>query len=317
VPEAVRIKTLEQFEAVLCCRGPLVITDVARPAGAATLHASPRDCVHVGEKGFTTKVLENRGRNGSYFTVASLAEARGAWPSLSVCGSCGIASVGEGQLGEALTAATGAEAQRRGGNPEGAEVDVEEHGWKTTQRIAIGRVDGAMVIRTWPAEKKAQARALYGTDAGFSLVALASGPTDWRARPNPHLAFKSSKPDQRFYFPSPMSLAEYVGAWSRPDDLGAVHQYEADEVAASLWPWLRERGYARGGHPEDEAGLARYLDALRLRSFPPLLRPGLEMEWTCESGGHEDLRHEVEEAVRILARALGEPLPDRDDIAGS
>ncbi len=114
-----------------------------------------------------------------------------------------------------------------------------------------------------------------------------------------------------------MSLAEYVGAWSRPDDLAAVHQYEAEEVATSLWPWLRERGYARDDDPEDEAELERYLGALRRRSFPPLLRPGIEMEWTCESGGREDLAAEVGEAIRILARALGEPLTDRDGVAGA
>jgi hypothetical protein len=313
--EPIEIKTLEQLESVLEGRGALVVTD--KPEAAATLHASPRDCSRVGEDTFAVKVLENGGRNGSYFSVPSLADAQDAWPQLNVCGWCGLASITDEGLERLLGEVVGLPTEPRDRGPAGAQSKFEEGTWLTTQRIALGRIDGAIVIRTWPAEDIAQSKALYGTSVSAALVALSAGPTDWTARPNPHLAFRFSKPDERFYFRTSMTLPEYVAAWSRPEDLAAVHQYKLEEVEATLWPWLCERGYARAEDPENQAGLERYLDELRRRSFPPLLRPGIEMEWICESTGREDLAAEVREAVRILARPLGGSLPDPDGVAGT
>jgi hypothetical protein len=313
--EPVEIRTREQLENVLESRSALVVTD--KPERTATFHTSPQDCSHVGEETFATKVLENGGKHGGYFTVTSLADAEATWPELRVCGWCGVASITDDQLKRLLGEVVGFPTKPRAERPAGAEFKFEKGSWPTTQRIALGRIDGAMVIRTWPAEDIPQSKALYGTGVAAGLVALATGPTDWIARPNPHLAFSTSNPQERFYFRTPMTLPEYVAAWSRPEDLAAVHQYKREEVTTSLWPWLCERGYAAAEDPENRAGLELYMEQLRRRSFPPLLRPGIQMEWACESTGREDLAIEVHEAVRILARALGGSLPDGDGVAGA
>jgi hypothetical protein len=302
--EPLRIRTRAQFQHIVGSGSPLVITDVA---DGVTFHPNPATCPYVGEDHFATKVLRNEERNGSYLVVASLAEARASWPRLKRCGWCDLAVIDEGDLGELLTRATGVPVRARDDGPEGVESMMDD--WRTTQRVALGRRDDSLVIRSWPAKLREQARAVYGTGVGEAIVALAHGSSAWTARPNPHLAFTTSRPGERFYFDCPLSLRDYVASWSRDEDLAAIRQYEVAEVEASLWPWLCERGYARADD-ESEAGLARYLRTLHQRSLPPLLRPSIELEWECR-GPRGNLGAEIGEAIEILARTLGEDLGPR------
>jgi len=60
----------------------IVITDNAT---GNRVHRS--DCIWVDEEHFARKVLENGGRNGRYYAVASVEEARRLFAS-SPCGVC-------------------------------------------------------------------------------------------------------------------------------------------------------------------------------------------------------------------------------------
>ena len=84
--EITELRTVESFRAALAAGGPLVITDSSKPA---KLHRSPGACSGVSEANFTGKVIERGGRNGRYYTTPDDAVARGRWPRLTVCGTCG------------------------------------------------------------------------------------------------------------------------------------------------------------------------------------------------------------------------------------
>lgn len=89
--EAGRILTVEAFRDVLRSGVGVLITDRAR---GVTFHPDPASCSHVREEFFMQKVIENRERNGSYFAVASLAEAKKRWPDVRWCGLEASAAAG-------------------------------------------------------------------------------------------------------------------------------------------------------------------------------------------------------------------------------
>jgi hypothetical protein len=47
----------------------------------------------------------------------------------------------------------------------------------------------------------------------------------------------------RLYLDQGLDAAEYVRRWEGPD-VDRIRSYDPAEVQLSLWPWLKERGYA-------------------------------------------------------------------------
>ena len=219
---------------------------------------------------------------------------------------------GELRLVQLLGAATGLEAVPAAGYPEAemsAHVMVDKTvGTKTLQRFALQARGEGLVLCTWPAELKAQAKDCYRADrvARF-LDFLAEKDQAWRAEPKAQLAFRSAAASQRLYLRCDLGIDEYVNRWLG-DDFAQVGEHSRDEVLPGLWPWLRERGYTA---PSEE--LAAFL--ARLGNRPASLRPGIALErlWPWADAEELDRRGalagEISDAITDVLSALREPLP--------
>lgn len=193
----------------------------------------------------------------------------------------------------------------------GAEVMLDAAiGTTSTQRLCLRQHGDALILRTWLAEKKTQAVALYRTGKAQRLLRLLSeGRAVWYARPNVHLAFRNAAAPLRLYPHCHLDIAEYVRRWSA-DDFAWVGQHPRDELRSSLWPWLRDRQYAG---PEDDEQIDGFLD--RLGNRPIFLRPSLEVTriWPWAEAVELDERGamtgDIRLAVTELLSALNEPLP--------
>jgi hypothetical protein len=308
----IRLRSMEQFEAVVASDAGLVISD---SAGPPVYHAHPRDCPHVQPVHFATKVLENQERNGSYFTVPSPARAREEWPTVRPCRSdaclSATAAAGEPTLEWALREGTGAgQVRARRREPLGVEAVLTPH-WEAAQRIALGHSDDRLVLRAWPGELKSQARAFYGDDRPLRLLALVETP-GWSAVPLPHLAYNGSRPQDRFYFRCPLPLDRYLSFWQQPDSLLRVGAHPLELIEPDLWPWLCENGVADPDDPGGTAELTRFIERLARRRAEGHLRPGVEVTRTWDRSPENDpaaLLREVREAVEQVAGALRENLP--------
>jgi hypothetical protein len=81
-PAKMELKTIEAFHGAVRAGRIIVITD-----DATGDHAHRHDCSWVRDEYFKKKVIENGGRNGGYFAVGSLDEARRAHGA-APCGTC-------------------------------------------------------------------------------------------------------------------------------------------------------------------------------------------------------------------------------------
>lgn len=317
-----KIKALAQFHAVVDSNASLVITDVAK---RPTFHENPRECSGVREAYFLTKVVANAEATGSYFSVPTLEEARAHWPDIagcrsSACSAAASAYSGEGdnsapeneRLQNVLAAASASHIRPRSDPPAGIEALMGD--WTTTQRIALGTEDGGLFLCSWPAELKTQAAAVYATDVANAIVELVDASDDWTARPLPHLAFNGAKIRDRFYLPCSLPLREYVTRWSRPENLGEVRGHAAAEVRAHLWPWLCGQGFVDVAHPDNQARLDRYMEALSNRKSVAHIRPGIGLRRRCDPSSERTLRRDVTAAVGELAVTLQESLPREADL---
>ena len=306
-----RLRQLDQLEAVVSSNGGLVITDSARPP---VFHSSPRDCPHVQPAHFATKVLENGERNGSYFWIASLAWAQEEWPGVRLCQSDAclaiVGSAGEPPLEWALREAVGVgEVKPRRREPIGAETMMTP-GWQSSQRVALGYSGEQLVLRTWPAELKAQAQAFYGSARVKFLLEL-TATTAWEADPLPHLAYNGSRPQDRFYFRCPLPLERYVSFWQRSENLGQVGAHPLEAIESDLWPWLCQNGLGDPDDPEQVVELGRFVERLARRRAEAHLRPSVEVTHAWDRSLENDLPRllrEVREAVEQVAEALREHL---------
>ena len=183
-------------------------------------------------------------------------------------------------------------------------------GTKSTQRLSLEQQADVLILRTWLAELKPQAEALYRTGRAQGLMQLLiERRAVWYARPNLHLAFRSAPAAQRLYPHCRLGASEYVHQWSG-DDFAQIGAHHRDEIRQSLWPWLRNRQYAG---PEDDEQLDAFLNRLGRRDVH--LRPSLEVtrSWPWAQAVDLDERgamtSNVRTAVAELLSALGEPLP--------
>jgi hypothetical protein len=189
--------------------------------------------------------------------------------------------------------------------PDGAHVRLDP-GVRSTQRLALDDVGGSLVAGLWWAELKPQARYLYAGGRARALLA-AAGALGWCATPNPHLAFYTAHPQQRLYLEARVDVDEYARRWEREDGQW-IGQYSGPEVRRTLWPWLKQRGYATAA---DDEVLDRFLVLLGRRGAH--LRPGLRLVRTWDPAsqralvGSDELAAAVRRAVNGVLVAPGEP----------
>lgn len=227
-----------------------------------------------------------------------------------------LAAAGEHDLGRQrrlmalLREATGMDDVKRG-TAFSAEVMLDAAvRARSTQRLALKCSDDGLALFTWPGELKDQAAVLYQTERAKQLVELmASDPDAWKARANPHLAYRSARPTQRLYPKCRLEPAEYVRRWQQ-DDGAQIGAHAHSQVRDRLWPWLRERGYASA---EDDDRVDDFLNRLGRRDAH--LRPGIEVRrlWPWKQAVDLDEQHklagEIRQAVTQVLTALDEPLP--------
>jgi len=187
----------------------------------------------------------------------------------------------------------------------GSHVMLQEAGFKSVQRLAVGDLSGAIFAALWPAELQAQALHLYSNERARALIEAARA-GGWAVRPNPHLAFWRAHPQQRLYLDTRTDLNEYVQRWEGLDrDL--IGEHAPEDVRTSVWPWVLDRGYATA---DDRSILDEFLGILGDR--PAHLRPGLHLNrwWTreeVEQRSRSVLASQVREAVNGVLQAAGEP----------
>jgi hypothetical protein len=218
----------------------------------------------------------------------------------------------ERRLTALLRNAIGIDAARPVARPEiGGWVMLDEAiGTKSTQRLCLQRHADVLILRTWLAELKPQAAALYRTGRAQGLMQLLSERrVPWYARPNVHLAFRNAPGALRLYPHCRLEASEYVRRWSG-DDFAWIGAHPRDELRSHLWPWLRNRQYAG---PEDDNQVDAFFNRLGRRDVH--LRPSLEMtrHWPWAEAVQLDergaLSSDVRSAVAELLSALSEPLP--------
>lgn len=183
-------------------------------------------------------------------------------------------------------------------------------GTVSTQRLCLEQQGDTLILRTWLAELKPQAKALYRTERAPRLIKLLSEPdAAWHARPNVHLAFRNAAAPLRLYPHCHLDPIQYIVRWSG-DDFALVGGHPREDLRSTLWPWLQRRQYAG---PEDDDQVDGFLDRLGHRDVH--LRPSLEVtrfwRWVeaVELDERGRLNADVRSAVADLLSTLNEPLP--------
>jgi hypothetical protein len=205
-----------------------------------------------------------------------------------------------------LRAVTGLEPERGD-----AHVRLDRGAQKhSIQRLAIADVGGGAIALLWPAELKEQALHLYCGGHGPALLATVRR-LGWSVDATPHLAFHNARPSMRLYLDPDVDVDDYVRRWAGRD-ADAVRAYEPDEVEPVLWPWLKERCYARDA---DDAVFLDYRRGLGRRKAH--LRPGLRLarRWSLaevSAAGEHELARAIRADVDALLLAAGDrALPTR------
>jgi O-acetyl-ADP-ribose deacetylase len=190
----------------------------------------------------------------------------------------------------------------------------ERTGIRSTQRLALGDVGGGIVVFTWPAELRPQARYLYRSGRAQRLL-VAADEGHWKVDTRPHLAFWLSSPEERLYMNPTIGPEDYVSRWSG-SDFARIGQHDSETIRGGLWPWLLERGYAS---PDDEGEVDRFLARLAVKKRRAAhLRPGLRLlrcwgrDEVAELRRRCELAREIRAAVDQLLLAVDDPpLPAR------
>ncbi|BBX47680.1 hypothetical protein MCOO_36950 [Mycobacterium cookii] len=291
-PEPLYAANREQRQPALTPPGPHVVDDPD-----STAHGGDAQTIGHADREDLAESPEDRSAHALPFTTLGRADD-------------------DDQRGSRLTAllreATGIGAVRPVARPEiGGWVMLDATiGTKSTQRLCLQQHGDNLILRTWLAELKPQAEALYRTGRAERLVQfLSERRAVWFARPNLHLAFRSAAAALRLYPHCRLEASEYIQRWCG-DDFARIGAHPREELRSSLWPWLRNRQYAG---PEDDEQLDAFINRLGRRDVH--LRPSLELTriWPWEYAVDLDERgamtREVRTAVAELLSALSEPLP--------
>lgn len=189
--------------------------------------------------------------------------------------------------------------------PTGTHVRLDEARVRSTQRLALADIGGGIAVALWPAELQAQAEFLYQQGRAGRLIAAARE-RGWNVKPSPHLAFFNSRHSQRLYMDPDVSAEDYARRWEGPDGR-RIGRHSPDEVRLVIWPWLKERGYAK---ESDDDVFEDFLVILGRRRAD--LRPGLRLNrrWDADAvkalGGRKELAVAVRRDVDGVLGAVGE-----------
>lgn len=185
--------------------------------------------------------------------------------------------------------------------PGGLDVRLESYGVRSTQRLALSRHGRDLVAALWPAELKPQAEYLYGRGLATPMIACARE-CGWTVEPSPHLAFRNSYPAQRLYMQPAIDAADYARRWE-DGDLVRVGQYERQSIITTLWPWLKERGYA----DESAEGELEAFMTTQLGNRPAYLRPGLRFKRRWYADDADATATTIRDDVNAILVAAHEP----------
>jgi hypothetical protein len=198
--------------------------------------------------------------------------------------------------------------QVTGISPEAAGMHVllRRAGYRSVQRLVLLEVNGGIRAALWPGELKPHAKYLYSDHRAERFVSVALQGA-WSVRPNPHIAFFQAPPHQRLYLDPIVDLRQYVELWEGPG-WERIRGYSQEELTASLWPWLKERGCATAADDPVFGEFLRLLGGRRLAH----LRPGLRAEhvWLrneVAALSASQLAAEVRAEVNRVLQAIGEP----------
>ena len=125
--------------------------------------------------------------------------------------------------------------------PHGRFVELDEHGFESTKRLAAADAGGTIIVAMWPGELKSQAEHLYTRGRAEAMIGAARD-RGWHVEPSPHLAFFNSSAQQRLYMSPDLDPVTYARRWKREDrQMFGRHPREALEP--EIRPWLIARGY--------------------------------------------------------------------------
>lgn len=220
---------------------------------------------------------------------------------------------GQDWLAARLRDVTGIDAvvpERRPDTDASVKVLIDAIGAQSTERLSLRWLPEGLVLATWPAELKKQAKATYRTGRAQLILDFAAWmPAGWQVRPIGQLAYRFAAIPQRLYLTGDLDLDKYVHGWLG-EDFAYVGGHHYDQVRPVLWPWLLEQRYAS---PNDESKLPTFLNRLGKRDAH--LRPGIAIQrtWSPAETASLDQRGalvgELRAATTQLLGVLHEPLP--------
>lgn len=186
---------------------------------------------------------------------------------------------------------------------------LDGRGVTSIQRVGLVLRQGHLILSVWPGELKPQALWLYEAGRAGRLLGAARE-SGWEIEATPHLAFRTSWPEERVYLHPAIDPDTYVAQWNG-GDLAMIRAHSLDNVP-ELWRWLHRRGYASAKDSDAER------DAFvgRVRMPPVHLRPGLHLYRRLTEAEADrldadgDLVPSVRGALNRLLDALDEPLLD-------
>ena len=197
---------------------------------------------------------------------------------------------------------TGIEPERVSGHP-----FLKDAGFRSLQRLVLADVNGGIVVGLLPGELTANARFLYSDGRAQTFVRKAEE-GGWQVDPNPHIGFWQAPVRQRLYLETKLDPMSYVALWQDPKDRH-FGGYWPDELARSVWPWLKDQRLAT---PADDPVFGEFLLLLNKQKRQAHLRAGLRANrnWSREDVAAttaSQLALEVRDAVNALLGAIGEP----------
>lgn len=180
--------------------------------------------------------------------------------------------------------------------------------WRTFERVALVASHGERLsLELWPAHRKAQAEAFYGTFGVPATVAALDGAAVGRAsiRVRPDLFVRSYAPKVTIGINPALPLDDYLEFWAR--HVSAIHQYEAKDLPLA---WLVDEGMMtaeRAAEVRDEL-LATNCQRIMLQ---PALSISLSWNWSdgVELDEDDRLVRELSGGLAQVFAALGEAWP--------
>ncbi|WP_405182847.1 hypothetical protein OG225_18505 [Nocardia sp. NBC_01377] len=178
------------------------------------------------------------------------------------------------------------------------------HGVTTTQRVSMWWAGDTVRLGAWVGELKPQYTAFYPNPTVVDGL-LALEYRGWSIGANLHLAYHTSRPEQRWYPAMALTGRDYIGRWTR--DLPHAGRRPREEIADPRFGrWLVDRSYLTD---RELPGLRDWLDRHSRRHIDIRPSVAVEKEWATDetSTGDRTFAARVRAAIDELLDALDEP----------